>query len=205
MITLICGLGRCGTSLVLQMLHRGGIHCSGSWPMFEDIRQTRSNEKDWIREYEGAGLKWLDPGLYPPPHSCSGGHRFDYRAIWLDRCEKEQAKSFQKFQNAYLHAKTSRKDIPEEIKKIRDARAKAIEILNIATNKNISFFFFEDVLKNPRIITAKLKDFFPELNESNALSAVIKRRSGCMLGMLEPILEKVGPNWRPKDERNKFT
>jgi hypothetical protein len=31
-ITIVAGLGRCGTSMLMQMLHRGGFSCVVPWP-----------------------------------------------------------------------------------------------------------------------------------------------------------------------------
>jgi hypothetical protein len=36
--TVVSGSGRCGTSLVMQMLAAGGMPCSGDWPAYEDVR-----------------------------------------------------------------------------------------------------------------------------------------------------------------------
>jgi hypothetical protein len=37
-VIVVAGLGRCGTSLVMQMLAAAGLPCVGSFPDFEDDR-----------------------------------------------------------------------------------------------------------------------------------------------------------------------
>jgi hypothetical protein len=88
-IIFVAGLGRCGTSLTMQMLHRAGISCAGRWPSFEppQIKPRGTIDSDWLMMQCGGAVKWLDPHLA----------RFENRVpgivIWLDRDWKEQAKS----------------------------------------------------------------------------------------------------------------
>ena len=89
---LLCGSGRCGSSLVMQMLHAGGVEVVGHAPYFEP-KETMWHQfnVEWLIKQTGV-VKLLDPipALFKFPPG-------EYRTIWLTRNTKEQAKSILKF------------------------------------------------------------------------------------------------------------
>jgi hypothetical protein len=89
-ITLICGFGRCGTSLVMQMLEAGGMPVTGEWPGSEVVEMDPVEmDMDWLARQEGKAVKMVFPDAELPslpPH-------LDYRLIWLRRNAEQQAKS----------------------------------------------------------------------------------------------------------------
>lgn len=92
MNVIVAGLGRCGTSLVMQMYAAAGVDCVGEYPSFEDeriIHDPRSLFADLARADRRA-LKLLDPHRLRerPIHRLE-----DTVAVWLDRDHIEQAKS----------------------------------------------------------------------------------------------------------------
>lgn len=93
-ILAVSGFGRCGSSMVMQMLYLGGMRFDlqkAPWSYCEDGRQTKDSDKSWAGEYVGSALKWLEPVVYVP------SNEFSWRTIWLDRDRKTQAKSTVKF------------------------------------------------------------------------------------------------------------
>lgn len=88
---LVAGLGRCGTSLVMQMLHAGGVPVHGSWPSYEDPAQLRDAARWWSECAPWSAAKVIDP------------HRFTDRwsgpavVIFLSRDHVEQARSALRF------------------------------------------------------------------------------------------------------------
>ncbi|SFP62484.1 hypothetical protein [Sphingomonas rubra] len=87
---IVTGLGRCGTSLIMQMLAVGGLPMVGIYPDFES--EAAEHERGaapslWLSRTAGRAVKVLDPHLVPPP---AGGA---YRAIWLTRDLDQQAAS----------------------------------------------------------------------------------------------------------------
>src|SRR5882672_7379217 len=90
MTVLVCGFGRCGSSLTLQMLRAGGFPCFGSAAAFEpeDVGIDR-DMRELLPRIEGMAAKILDPQRTDSwPDKVN-----DTRVIWLDRNKKEQAKS----------------------------------------------------------------------------------------------------------------
>lgn len=86
----VCGLGRCGSSLMMQMLSAAGLKCPGRYPAFEDNRIDSIGFDNWMNEYQA--VKVLDPQRRQiiwkrDPHA---------RAIWIDRDPKQQTASFHK-------------------------------------------------------------------------------------------------------------
>lgn len=93
-IIIVAGLGRCGSSLVMQMLAAAGISTIGTYPDFEDDLNMRLPDLEAQREMAlrapGHAMKLLDPHLHAPPVG------YDYRTIFLTRHPVEQAKSMLK-------------------------------------------------------------------------------------------------------------
>lgn len=84
----VAGLGRCGTSLMMQMLHAGGVPCAGDWPDFEtnDSMSGRFDAKAFSA-LRGKAIKLITPADLPI------GPMPRHVVIWLDRDPQEQAKS----------------------------------------------------------------------------------------------------------------
>lgn len=89
---LVAGLGRCGTSLVMQMLAGAGLPCVGEFPAYE-VPELNHQEPPlaWLEAQRGKAMKVLNPHLTRIPPE------FEAPVIWLDRNVREQAKSQAKF------------------------------------------------------------------------------------------------------------
>jgi hypothetical protein len=88
---LVAGLGRCGTSLVMQMLAASGLSCLGTFPDYEDpalLGPTAAVNAATLAPFDAA--KWLNPMLTPEPPGRA-------LIVWLDRRPVEQARSQIKF------------------------------------------------------------------------------------------------------------
>lgn len=90
MITIVSGLPRSGTSLLMQMLHAGGypVLCDDQRPADADnprgyfeYSPVRRLEQDnrWLAEADGKALKVVSPLLYHLPQG------FDYRVLFMQR------------------------------------------------------------------------------------------------------------------------
>ena len=65
-ILFIAGAGRCGTTMVMTMLDKGGFPVAGSRPDYE-IDQMSAGRVDhaWVRVQAGRAVKWIAPDLSP--------------------------------------------------------------------------------------------------------------------------------------------
>jgi hypothetical protein len=92
-VTLVCGFGRCGSSLVMQMLRAGGMAVTGNWPAFEaEQANGAAFNAAWVSQQHGSAVKVLD--IHRPEIALPAGQ---YRSIWLDRDPYQQALSHAKF------------------------------------------------------------------------------------------------------------
>lgn len=93
-VIIVAGLGRCGTSLVMQMLAAAKVPTLGAYPAFEDDINMRLPDLDAQREFyercPGRAVKLIDPHLHAPPFG------LDYRCIFLTRNTTQQARSILK-------------------------------------------------------------------------------------------------------------
>jgi len=93
-VVIVAGMGRCGTSLVMKMLDKGGIPpFQSEAPGYENVTIRDAMQRadySWCEAAKGHALKVLEPFRYKlPPRS-----RVDCRVIWLDRKLEAQARSW---------------------------------------------------------------------------------------------------------------
>lgn len=182
MITmLICGFGRCGSSLAMQMLAAGGMPTTGLYPGFEDeaVMATMKARAAFYRANAGRAIKVLDPHLYPIP----GG--LEYRAVWLDREPREQAKSIVKWAGAMLghgvHAPRGRAKAIE--RGLQRDRAKAIDQVKSVT-RDILFLTFEQLVEGPASAAKALAVHAGVPMDEAAMAKVVRTRGTDCLGYL---------------------
>ncbi|MBW6524457.1 hypothetical protein KZ810_13190 [Sphingomonas sp. RHCKR47] len=178
-IILVAGLGRCGTSLALQMLHAGGIACVGTTPSYEDATIDgfrRTDPQAWAACSAGKAVKLLDPHRSPPPL----GPR--YRTLWLFRDWRDQARSALKFIGA-SQDRASRKRMEHALKADTDKAVGALWRVGASPAQVIPF---DCLLLRPRQ-TAELmaRAIGREINVDRAASVVIDRSPRCYPGLLE--------------------
>lgn len=91
---IVTGLGRCGSSLVMQMLEAAGIAVTGEYPAFEhDAGNELGFDRQWLSDAaDGTALKVLD--LQLDSIQLPTG---DYKTIVLKRDRAHQARSHAKF------------------------------------------------------------------------------------------------------------
>ena len=106
---LVAGLGRCGSSLLMQMLAASGLRCAGDAPSYEF-------PIDWIEDDDGERDYYI-PADFVAKHDAVKilwPARFRVEAatgavvVWLDRNWREQARSLRKL------AATVSNDVPPE-------------------------------------------------------------------------------------------
>ena len=146
MITLVCGLGRCGTSLTMKMLKRGGM------PLFADKAgshehsrmTTLPKENYWVAYADNHALKVNDPHIYIPPTG------LDYCAIWLTRDPNQQAKSMMKLNTALGKKEPGlRSSYRKKVRWIKRSEPKCYSLLNRLSKRKFIHYTFENIISNP--------------------------------------------------------
>ena len=192
-ITIIAGFGRCGSSLVMQMLAAGGMATPHSeFPSYEI--------NDWtgvfVSDFYGGAIKILDPHIHQPPVGPV------YRWIWLDRDPVEQAKSMAKFWKAAVVDDPSMPFMTEftgdQIAKLAEAfkrdrpRANGL-MLKYTQPAGILKLRFESILADPAEAAKQLNAFCGgKLDEWAMVAAVRPRGPECLPYPLE--LEQLEKN-----------
>ncbi len=172
MIILICGFGRCGSSLCMQMLAAGGMPVVGEFPAFEECLQLPSGTRA-LESLRGHAVKLLDPHRGPIPR----GPR--YRAVWLDRDPKQQALSMAKFLRGVAGISFKRRDVKRIAKAFCEDRPKALAGLRGAC-EDVVTLRFEDILADPLIAAVELEALVDqELDVSAMARAVLPRDGAC--------------------------
>lgn len=184
-VIVVCGLARCGTSLVMKMLHKGGIEplCDPSsleygYELNASLELPRSH--GWLNNAGGKAVKILDPQRFTPPH----GHRYAF--IFLTRDLKEQAKSHVKFINA-LGVRT----MPDTRRKLeaslrRDEPIVRRLLASYEGSRTLSLEF-EQLILDPLGSATRMDDFLQrgDFNLIGAASVVFKRTVKCLPYLLE--------------------
>ncbi len=187
-ITIVAGFGRCGSSLVMQMLAAGGIPTPySSYPSYEvDFAHTRVA----IHDLHGGAIKVLDPHVNRPPVGP------EYRWIWLDRDPVQQAKSMAKFlKAAMVEAPAPLPPMPEfgpdQIAKLAEAfkrdRPKANGVmLKYTQPSGILKLRFEAILADPNFAAYSLNKFCGgRLDEAKMVAMVRLRSPECLPYLME--------------------
>lgn len=181
MIVLVCGFGRCGTSMLMQMLQAGGMPVVGNYPAFEveqvnEIILGGTFDPDWLRSIDGRAVKVLDP---------QNGHlprRAEYVVLWLDRDHKEQARSQAKFLRALTGIPVDRNDIRGLARSYAADMPKAMRVFRDAGVKEVLGLRFETILASPTVAAMEIAYYLRPiamLDVDRMASVVLKRSPEC--------------------------
>lgn len=127
---LVCGLGRCGTTLMMNMLAVAGIPCVGTAPIYEETDIWSPCGGRLAADWRGHAVKMLDPHHSPDLGEQPVGL---FNAIWMDRDFGEQAKSQLKFTKlmAGVPVTDGRNERRAMAKRLQADREKALATLRI--------------------------------------------------------------------------
>lgn len=179
----VCGLGRCGSTLVMEMLDEGGIHPypGGSPRGYEHTQMLGSSGRQWLRHvtYTGAGhsIKLLGGAVdFTQLRRAPGGWVF----IWLSRNHEQQARSQAKLLDAFLRPST-----PTPWEPFADSftteEATAHTALRSVPGSRFYSTSFEHILAHPWASAAELAGWVEPLtlDVAAAAGAVIPRTPEC--------------------------
>lgn len=179
MITAVCGFGRCGSSLVMQMLASGGMKTPySSYPSYEIPNGTQIH----YQALKGGAIKILDPHLHPR----SFHHSFNYQFIWIDRDPREQAKSMAKLFAAFMPhlAPWTGKQIEQCAESFIKDRPKAIGLLH-SLSQRVLKLRFEEILAEPKRTARTLSVFCEGLVRKAMAKRVQERGPECLPHLME--------------------
>ncbi len=175
--TIVSGLPRSGTSLMMQILNAGGIpplqddkrladeNNPEGYFEWQDIKKLRQDPK-LIEQAEGKVIKIISmllPGL-PREHS--------YKVIYMDRPVEEVSKSQGKMLER-MHPKRPKSD-PAEMAKILDRhKLETQQLLEKAVNVDVLKINYPDLISNSSEEIHKVKEFLKE-TLSNQVDDMIK-------------------------------
>jgi hypothetical protein len=167
-VVVVAGLGRCGTSLVLQMLDKAGVATVGTFPDYES-RGTHASP--------GQAVKWLDAFRTNPPFNRSR------RAIviWLDRDPEQQALSMVKMLGLGLAVDVPESAVVQIATSIGPDTKRCLAVLGQWPKLLLRF---EDLIDRPQMAAERITDYlsrygFPELDPSEMAGCLIPRESAC--------------------------
>lgn len=173
---IVTGLGRCGSSMVMQMLSAGGIQCAGTPPYFESSKaKVSSFDADWVSAQFGA-VKVL------ALHRCKFKPG-DYKVIYCYRDHRQQARSQKKFYENINSRPVKKFALASRIRKESPACLRASKKIGPVLSLKFEDFFDEHNLMK---IIANLCIFLnldPEVVSVPMYNCVISRPPECMPDM----------------------
>jgi len=180
--TVVSGLGRCGTSMMMQMLHCGGMEVTGDaeLPFLEDDRVNKLPLNDgWLRDLTSRNvIKILNPDIRSLPGW------FRCRSIWMKRDVNEQTKSYIKYNVAMAGEQNI--DPDEVANNIRRRTKLCLKELGRISDKGPLLVGFEVALERPFLAAVGVQAFLGEdLNHTKMAEAVIKRTPKCLVDVPE--------------------
>lgn len=173
--TIVTGHGRCGSSLVMQMLEAGGVPVRGAYPAFEDPSYQGKELRD------GRAWKCLDiqiPQLAPK--------RGNYRWILCTRNHREQAASQIKFAQFFGMPLLDDPSAKQKLIKSYENDTPKLGGLIRTWGGPVLHIQFEEILARPNDVAVALSRFgFKDFDVEAAASVVRTRSPECYPTMME--------------------
>lgn len=169
MTIIVAGLGRCGSSLVMQMLAAAGVKCAGEPPLYEheDTVQGAHLSAAWFAQF--GAVKLLMPTLYNIDRAA------DISFVWMDRNPAEQSRSQIKYMRGVVPDIYA--GVPEprllEIYRAELARFRR-ESLAVVDRFPHIYATFEEALRDPKRIAGRFG-----LDRDAMASVIVPRSPAC--------------------------
>jgi hypothetical protein len=181
-IIVVAGFGRCGSSLLMRMLHAGGVqvYCD-SHLFYETTKALELPENwEWLNDVKGKAVKILNL------HEKKLRHGLDYKIIWLDRDRIQQAKSALTFSDKTERILLSDSASVPELAKIYDKDMIAVNRYLNELNAPVLRLKFEELISAPLPSAMVVGEFLEmQLNTELMVASVKPRDSDCLPYMME--------------------
>lgn len=188
-ILIVAGLGRCGTTMVMQMLAAGGVTCAGLPPAYEPREAAPfAFDPEWFRDQRGHAVKLINPFRIPKIEAPA-------IVIWCQRDLMEQAKSQIKFASTLLPLQV-RSGAKEKMRRaLADDQWRSLVHLSHLPMQRLQF---ENTIRDPIAAANVMIDFIApqgfQLDARKAAGAVVTARTTrCLPGLLELEMQGGGP------------
>lgn len=188
-ITAVVGLPRSGTTLMMRMLHAGGMAVYADNKSSFETAKIIGLPKDsaWLSECYGMAVKLLDPLKYTPPR------HINYRFIWMRRIPVQVAQSQIKYISLSKPIDGRLGNVIRIANAVEHNTKKSIDMLCKYRGSDVIIIDFEDVLAQPIAMVGKVAGFVDmNLDRKKMADAVIERGPDCLKGMLELDIIKEG-------------
>jgi hypothetical protein len=165
MITIVSGLPRCGTSMMMQLLHAGGLPAltdherkpdednPRGYFELEKVKKIRQ-DTSWLNEAEGKVFKMVSVLLFELPKD------HDYRIIFMTRDLDEILASQGRMLTRMGKQNQPGKRSDQEMKQFFDLHLKEIQSwLAAQKNMNVLYCSYNDVMSDPAGHIGKIRQF----------------------------------------------
>lgn len=158
----VVGTGRCGTSMVCQMLEQAMFPMTGEYPTFEAEETLRADHARWLERLPNHVIKWIGPTCNRMPPMPEG---FNYKLIFVKRKDRRaQALSQLKMTRMALGPHGKVEDGPVGVFRMKSALATDESqtydhIIKVAGKNNILPLIFENVLSDPDLAARRICAF----------------------------------------------
>lgn len=180
-ILVVTGFPRCGSSLLMRMLHVGGFPCVYDHDMSYECDAMLSTPIDavWARSCVGKAVKVLDPVYFPMPRG------LPYVFILLTRNSREQAKSQLKLLELLGGLVPTRGALRDLERSLNRDLPRVRTLLQSYLDSHVHEMTFESILADPTQTAARLSQILGELSEHRMAECVVARSARCYPGMME--------------------
>lgn len=194
MITVVTGMARSGSSMMMQMLAAGGMEIYAESPTSGEHSDVLRLPKEtaFLEQCEGKAIKVLDVHRNRLPRT------HDYCFIWTQRNSIEQAKSHQKMLGLLMNRTFTWAETKGLAKALDIDTPRVQDFLRRQYGAHVLVIQFEDVLAAPAIYAGEVAEFIrerafvaggidavPRLDLDRMAAVVLPRSRKCLPNLLE--------------------
>ncbi|MFA5995493.1 MAG: sulfotransferase domain-containing protein [Patescibacteria group bacterium] len=178
-IIIVSGLPRSGTSMMMKMLEAGGVPVLADhvrtadednpkgYYEFERVKQLKTDQS-WLLEAGGKVVKMVSMLLYDLPA------QYQYKIIFMRRKISEIIASQKK-----MLARSGKQTTPEEDREVAELFEQHLvnmqSWLTKQTNISVMYFWYHEILSNPKDNIVKINQFFDNKLDTVAMSQVVDK------------------------------